>query len=158
MLHTLFLFFEYVFPNGVMNCCLSGYVQTIPDSSQPPPQALRFSHGRGEPETSDCDEPQGTMGRVQTAGEAPSRPLSPSRLPLCTHFHQKRDVWVRGRDSSSAGTKPIYRIGFCSHTRNVFRAISVTERSYAAPISKVERHIAKRFSATEQLFGHSVSK
>ena len=28
------------------------------------------------------DEPQGTMGRVQTAGEATSRPLSPSRLPL----------------------------------------------------------------------------
>ena len=43
------------------------------------------------------DEPQGTMGRVQTAGEATSRPLSPSRLPLRAHFHQKRDVWVRGR-------------------------------------------------------------
>ena len=42
------------------------------------------------------DEPQGTMGRVQTAGEATSRPLSPSRLPLRTNFHQKRDVWVRG--------------------------------------------------------------
>ena len=28
------------------------------------------------------DEPQGTM--------------SPSRLPLRAHFHQKRDVWVRG--------------------------------------------------------------
>ena len=28
------------------------------------------------------DTPQGTMGRVQTAGEATSRPLSPSRLPL----------------------------------------------------------------------------
>ena len=26
-----------------------------------------------------------------------SRPLSPSRLPLRAHFHQKRDVWVRGR-------------------------------------------------------------
>ena len=38
------------------------------------------------------DEPQGTMGRVQTAGEATSRPLSPSRLPLRAHFHQKRDV------------------------------------------------------------------
>ena len=44
------------------------------------------------------DEPQGTMGRVQTAGEAPSRPLSPSRLPLRAHFYQKRDVWVRGSD------------------------------------------------------------
>ena len=60
---------------------------------QPPPQALRFSHGRGERETRVTgDEPQGTMGRVQTAG-----PLSPSRLPLRAHFHQKRDVWVRGR-------------------------------------------------------------
>ena len=58
--------------------------------SQPPPQALRFSHGRGERETRVTgDEPQGTMGRVQ----------SPSRLPLRAHFHQKRDVWVRGRQS-----------------------------------------------------------
>ena len=41
---------------------------------QPPPQALRFSHGRGERETRVTgDEPQGTMGRVQTAGEAPVR-------------------------------------------------------------------------------------
>ena len=39
------------------------------------------------------DEPQGTMGRVQTA-------LSPSRLPLRAHFHQKRDVWVRGSKST----------------------------------------------------------
>ena len=37
------------------------------------------------------------MGRVRTAGEATSRPLSPSRLPLRAHFHQKRDVWVRDR-------------------------------------------------------------
>ena len=27
---------------------------------------------------------------------AQSRPLSPSRLPLSAHFHQERDVWVRG--------------------------------------------------------------
>ena len=51
--------------------------------NQPPPQALRFSHGRGERETRVTgDEPQGAM--------------SPSRLPLRAHFHQKRDVWVRG--------------------------------------------------------------
>ena len=38
--------------------------------SQPPLQALRVSHGRGERETRVTgDEPQGTMGRVQTAGE-----------------------------------------------------------------------------------------
>ena len=42
------------------------------------------------------DEPQGTMRRVQTAGEATSRPLSPSRLLFCAHV-LKRDVWVRGR-------------------------------------------------------------
>ena len=38
------------------------------------------------------DEPQGTMGRVQTAGEA--RCLLPAFL--CAHV-LKRDVWVRGR-------------------------------------------------------------
>ena len=36
------------------------------------------------------DEPQGTMGRVQTTGEAPSRPLSPSRLPLRARFKERR--------------------------------------------------------------------
>ena len=35
---------------------------------QPPPQALRFSHGRGAKQVTG-DEPQGTMGRVETAGE-----------------------------------------------------------------------------------------
>ena len=55
-----------------------------------------FPFGRGERETRVTgDEPQGTMGRVQTAGEA-CRPLSPSRLPLRAHFHQKRDVWLGG--------------------------------------------------------------
>ena len=29
--------------------------------------------------------------------EGYSRPLSPSRLPLRAHFHQKRDVWVRDK-------------------------------------------------------------
>ena len=41
------------------------------------------------------DEPQGTMERIQMAGEALSRPLSPSRLPLHARFHRERDVWVR---------------------------------------------------------------
>ena len=41
---------------------------------QRPPQALRFLHGRGEHETRVTgDESQGTMGRVQTAGEVPVR-------------------------------------------------------------------------------------
>ena len=53
----------------------------------------RFNRGEREMRVSG-EEPRGTMGRVQTAGEATSRPLSPSRLPL--RAHQKRDVWVRG--------------------------------------------------------------
>ena len=57
---------------------------------QPPPQALRFSHRRGEHKTQVTgDEPQGTMGRVQTVGEALPRPLSPSRLPLRGHFMER---------------------------------------------------------------------
>ena len=54
---------------------------------QPPPQALRFSHGRGERETRVTgDEPQGTKGRVQTAGEA--RGLLPAFL--CAHIEERR--------------------------------------------------------------------
>ena len=56
---------------------------------QPPPQALRFSHGRGERETRVTgDEPQGTMGRVQMAGEAR---LARCLLPafLCAHIFIK---------------------------------------------------------------------
>ena len=30
-----------------------------------------------------------------------AKPLSPSRLPLRAHFHQKRDVWVRGSTKTS---------------------------------------------------------
>ena len=57
-----------------LNICIhQGYALRL----QPPPQALRFSHGRGERETRVTgDEPQGTMGRVQTA---------PSHLPLRAH-------------------------------------------------------------------------
>ena len=63
---------------------------------QPHPQALRFSYRRGERKMRVTgDEPQGTMGRIQMAGEALSRPLSPSRLPLHARFHRERDVWVR---------------------------------------------------------------
>ena len=70
----------------------------LPWQRQPPPQALRFSHGKGERETRVTgDEPQGTMESVQTAGEAPSRPSSSSRLPL--RAHRKRDVWVLGTDN-----------------------------------------------------------
>ena len=71
------------------------------EQAQPPPQALRVSHGRGERETQVTgDEPQGTMGRVQTAGEAR---LTRCLLPafLCAHIfierERERDVCVRGR-------------------------------------------------------------
>ena len=61
---------------------------------QPPPQALRFSHRRGERETRVTgDEPQGTMGRVQTAGEAR---LARCLLPafLCAHIFIGRETSV----------------------------------------------------------------
>ena len=47
--------------------------------SQPPPQALRFSQGRGE---------RLVMNR---------KGRSPSRLPLRAHFYRERDVGVQGR-------------------------------------------------------------
>ena len=59
---------------------------------QPPPQALRFSHRRGERETRVTgDEPQGTMGRVQMAGEAR---LARCLLPafLCAHIFIDRET------------------------------------------------------------------
>ena len=45
------------------------------------------------------DEPQGTMGRVQTAGGATSRPLCPSRLSFARTFSERRlgtrqDIYV----------------------------------------------------------------
>ena len=53
---------------------------------QPPPQALRFSHGKGERETRVTgDEPQGTMGSLLPAF-------------LCAHI-EERDIWVRGSGS-----------------------------------------------------------
>ena len=40
--------------------------------------------------------------------------------------------------------------GFCSHIREMISARfrSVADRSWAAPISKVERHVSDRFCAT----------
>ena len=75
--------------------------------SQPPSQALRFSHRRGECETRVTgDEPQGTMGRVQTAGE---RRLARCLLPafLCAHIFI---VWVRGRCRASTAYRKIKKV------------------------------------------------
>ena len=66
---------------------------------------FHMAEASGKRVTGDHNKPQGTMGRVQTAGEATSRPLSPSRLPLRAHFHQKRDVWVRGRAQTLSSWK-----------------------------------------------------
>ena len=44
--------------------------------TQPPPQALRFSHG--ERETRVTGEPQGTMGRVDLPDVSPVVPFPPS--------------------------------------------------------------------------------
>ena len=55
-------------------------------------QALRFSRRRGERETRVTgDEPQGNMGRVQTAGEAR---LARCLLPafLCAHIFIERET------------------------------------------------------------------
>ena len=46
------------------------------------------------------DKVQGTIGSVKKGGLAPSRPFSPSRLPLRANFHRERDVWVRGSSRS----------------------------------------------------------
>ena len=55
---------------------------------QLPPQALRFSLGRGERETrGSVDEPQGTVGRVQTAD---ARCLLPAFL--CAHIFIERET------------------------------------------------------------------
>ena len=66
---------------------LRGYTYT-PASSQ----ALRFLHRRGERETRVTgDAPQGTMRRVQTAGEAR---LARCLLPafLCAHIFIERET------------------------------------------------------------------
>ena len=57
---------------------------------QPPPQALRFSLGRGERLVMNCKRPWEGY-RLQGGS-----PLSPSRLPLRAHFHRERDVWLPG--------------------------------------------------------------
>ena len=71
---------------AIINFHVVSYVTVL---CQPPPKALRFSHRRGERETRVTgDEPQGTMGRVQTAGEAPAR--------SCVVFLAKKSFSWRG--------------------------------------------------------------
>ena len=87
--------------------CRKNVHATIPKGNmeyeqyQPPPHALRFSHGRGERETRVTgDELQGTMGRV----------LLPAFL--CAHV-LKRDVRVRGSDQYTVSDDCTCRTYFC---------------------------------------------
>ena len=65
------------------------WVKHLVMTHPPPPQVLRFSYGRGERETRVTgDETQGTMGRLQTAGEA--RCFLPAFL--CAHIVIKRET------------------------------------------------------------------
>jgi len=60
--------------------------------AQRPPQALRFSHGRGERETRVTgDEPQRIMGRLQIAGEARLARCLLSAF-LCAHIFIERET------------------------------------------------------------------
>ena len=81
---------------------------------------FRMAEASAKRVTGDHNKPQGTMGRVQTAGESTSRPLSPSRLPLRAHFHQKRDVWVRGSEMTTRVTEGTRR----ERPRSCARAVS----------------------------------
>ena len=85
--------------------------------AQPPPQALRFLHRRGERETwVTGDEPLGTMGWVQTAG-----PLSPSCLPLRAHFHRERETSGYEADASAnlkSGSTVMQTLDFVSGLHN----------------------------------------
>ena len=80
------------------------------------------------------DEPQGTMGRV-----------IPSRLPLRAHFHQKRDVWVRGQ---SCRTCELHFFRF--RTRTDKKTSSFTDSCFFFAYQTVRMHtesVAERFES-----------
>ena len=60
---------------------------------QLPPQALRFSQGRGERLVMNR---KGPWEGYRRQGKNRGSPLSPSRLPLRAHFHREKGVWARG--------------------------------------------------------------
>jgi len=72
----------------------------------PPPQALCISHG-GERETRVTgNEAQWTMGSRKKRREAPSRPFSPSHLPLRANFYPERETsWYEAGLLQSCGEK-----------------------------------------------------
>ena len=120
---------------------------------QSPPQALRFSHGRGERETRVTgNELQGTTGRVQTAGEATSQPLSSSRLPLRAHFHWKREVWERGRTLS---LNQVYVsssfLRWCFTAQHLLAALCLQFATFSISINKEKLKHLLRISCTRKL-------
>ena len=76
--------------------------------AQCPPQALRFSHGRGERETRVTgDEPQGIMGRLQTAGEARlARCLLPASFAR-TFSSRERRLGTKQPQASKASSQDV---------------------------------------------------
>ena len=100
-----------------MAVCSVAVVSSIEGLCQPPPQALHFSHGRGERETRVTgDEPQGTMGRVETTGEA--RCLLP--VFLCTHIFIERETsgYEAGVEPNKTPRQNVYacaRLSIFSH-------------------------------------------
>ena len=74
----------------------------IHDTRQPQPTLRKTKRPAEEERRATGDEPQGTMGRVQTAGEAR---LARCLLPafLCA---RERDVWIQGSDNLVPGIFP----------------------------------------------------
>ena len=81
---------------------------------QPPPQALCFSHGRGERETRVTgDEPQGTMRRVYGGRRSVLPVVSFPPSFARTFSSKKRDVWVRDREGR--GEAVTFSLHFARH-------------------------------------------
>ena len=77
-------------------------------SQQPPPQALRFSHGRGERETSDW------WWTARDHGKGRVSPLSPSRLPLRLFSSKERRLGTRqmSQGVQNSISVPLDRCGY----------------------------------------------
>ena len=83
---------------------------------RPPPQALRFSHGRGERETRVTgDEPQGTLRRVYGGRRSVLPVVSFPPSFARTFSSKKRDVWIRGREGEGRGEAVTFSLHFARH-------------------------------------------
>ena len=113
---------------------------------QPPPQALRFSHDRGQRETrvTTGDEPH---GKGTDSRRSASRPLSPSRLPLRAHR--------RETSGYEAGGSTYYRDCFLKKIDENFVGTMETVRN--REVSRTERfdciwYIGLKFSKITEIF------